>query len=165
MPKKKTLTEVPKSEKDQPPGTPLYYEAVGRRKLASARVRLYVTYNENFQLPDNTSPTRGSLIINGKDAGKYFIGEIYKKLYLEPFRTTNTLNRFVTLIKVNGGGINGQLEAIIHGISRALVKVDADKYRPILRKRGFLTRDPRAKQRRKAGFSGKSRARKQSPKR
>jgi len=86
-------------------------------------------------------------------------------MYLEPFRTTNTLGRFVVSVRAEGGGLAGQLGATIHGISRALEKVDKEKFRPILKKRGFMKRDPRAKQRRKAGFAGKSRARKQSPKR
>jgi small subunit ribosomal protein S9 len=75
------------------------------------------------------------------------------------------MNRFATTIKTSGGGLMGQLDAIVLGISRALEKVDQEKFRPILKKRGFMTRDPRAKQRRKAGFAGKSRAKKQSPKR
>ena len=86
-------------------------------------------------------------------------------MYLEPFRTTNTMGRFATSIKVVGGGLSGQLGAVIHGISRALEKVDKEKFRPILKKRGFMKRDPRAKERRKAGRAGKARARKQSPKR
>ncbi|MEK7119097.1 MAG: 30S ribosomal protein S9, partial [Patescibacteria group bacterium] len=88
-----------------------------------------------------------------------------KKMYLEPFRTTNTVGRFAVSVQAAGGGLSGQLGAVIHGISRALEKVDKEKFRPILKKRGFMTRDPRAKQRRKAGYAGKSRARKQSPKR
>lgn len=134
-----------------------YYEAVGRRKVASARVRLYV-------VADGASE-KGTILVNNRPVEKYFPGEIYKKLYLEPFRTTNTVGRFAVTIQTRGGGLHGQLEATIHGISRALEKVDKEKFRPILKKRGFLKRDPRAKQRRKAGFAGKSRARKQSPKR
>jgi len=84
---------------------------------------------------------------------------------MEPFRTTNTMNRFAISIKTKGGGLSGQLGAVVLGLSRALEKVDKERYRPILKKRGFLTRDPRAKQRRKAGYAGKARARKQSPKR
>lgn len=133
-----------------------YYEAVGRRKNASARVRLYITKEGN---------EKGDVIVNGISAEKYFPGEISKKIYLEPFRTTNTIGRFVTSILVSGGGLSGQLGAVIQGVSRALEKVDKEKFRPILKKRGFLTRDPRKKERRKAGFAGKARARKQSPKR
>ncbi len=131
---------------------PSYYEAVGRRKTATARARLSVGKS-------------GEFTVNGKPAEKYFPGEVCKKLYLEPFRTTNTMNRFAVSVKTFGGGLPGQLGATIHAISRALVKVDAEKFRPILKNRGFLTRDPRAKERRKAGFAGKARARRQSPKR
>lgn len=141
-----------------------YYEAVGRRKESSARVRLYVV-DEGSVTVGGVALEKGSFIVNSREVEKYFPGEVAKKLYLEPFRTTNTLGRFATTVKVTGGGLSGQLSAIIHGISRALLKVDNDKFRPILKKRGFLKRDPRAKQRRKAGYAGKARARKQSPKR
>ncbi len=141
-----------------------YYEALGRRREASARVRLYVVTGETLKLGDKEL-AKGAMTVNNRDAEKYFPGEVYKKMYFEPFRTTNTVGRFVTTILVTGGGLNGQLGAVIHAISRALLKVDLEKFRPILKKRGFLKRDPRAKQRRKAGFAGKARARKQSPKR
>ncbi|MBI4062564.1 30S ribosomal protein S9 [Candidatus Gottesmanbacteria bacterium] len=134
-----------------------YYEAVGRRKVASARVRLSVAADGAAE--------KSMILVNSRPIEQYFPGEIYKKLYLEPFRTTNTVGRFAVTIMTKGGGLHGQLEAAIHGISRALEKVDREKLRPILKKRGFLKRDPRAKQRRKAGYAGKSRARKQSPKR
>ncbi len=138
-----------------------YYEAVGRRKESSARIRLHV----GSVVINGGEVTKGAILVNGREVEKYFSGEVSKKMYLEPFRTTNTIGRFATTIKVEGGGLAGQLGAVIHGLSRALVKVDPEKFRPILRKRGFLTRDPRAKERRKAGFAGKARARKQSPKR
>ncbi len=141
-----------------------YYEAVGRRKESSARVRLYVVKDGSMTI-DGLALEKGAMIVNGRLAEKYFPGEVFKKMYLEPFRTTNTLGRFVVSVRAEGGGLAGQLGATIHGISRALEKVDKEKFRPILKKRGFMKRDPRAKQRRKAGFAGKSRARKQSPKR
>lgn len=141
-----------------------YYEAVGRRKVASARVRLYVV-NETSVSIGGVEVEKGAVVVNGRPVEQYFPGEVSKKMYLEPFRTTNTLGRFTVSIKVYGGGSSGQLGAVIHGISRALEKVDKEKFRPILKKKGFMTRDPRAKQRRKAGFAGKARARKQSPKR
>lgn len=138
------------------PSTLSYYEAVGRRRVATARVRLYV---------GETEIAKGAIVVNGRPAEHYFPGEVFKKMYFEPFRTTNTMNRFATSIKVSGGGLSGQMGAVILGISRALEKVDKEKFRPILKKRGFMTRDPRAKERRKAGRAGKARARKQSPKR
>ncbi len=141
-----------------------YYEAVGRRKNATARVRLYVTTDEGMTL-SGAAVAKGDFIVNGKSADAYFQGEVSKKVYLEPFRTTNTLGRFVTSIVVTGGGLAGQLGAVVHGLSRALETAEKEKFRPILKKRGFLTRDSRKKQRIKAGFAHKSRARKQSPKR
>lgn len=141
-----------------------YYEAVGRRKESSARVRLYVLADGSITI-SGVAVEKGGMIVNGRPVEKYFPGEVLKKMYQEPFRTTNTLSRFAVTVKTSGGGLYGQLGAVIHGVSRALEKVDKEKFRPILKKRGFMKRDPRAKQRRKAGFAGKSRARKQSPKR
>ena len=141
-----------------------YYEAVGRRKNATARVRLYVVGEEPVTVSGKPL-SKGDFVINGRPAEVYFAGEVSKKVYLEPFRTTNTLGRFATSILVAGGGLSGQLGATIHGLARALEKTDKEKFRPILKKRGFMTRDSRKKQRIKAGFAHKSRARKQSPKR
>jgi small subunit ribosomal protein S9 len=143
---------------------PTYYEAVGRRRVATARARLYVV-NEEAITVNGMSVAKGDIFVNGKAIEKYFYGEISKKLYLEPFRTTNTIGRFAVTLTAHGGGQQGQLDAVVLAISRALEKVDKEKFRPILKKRGFMTRDPRAKERRKAGYAGKARARKQSPKR
>ena len=113
----------------------------------------------------NQTYKKGQIIVNDRPIENYFPGEASKKNYFEPLRTTNTIGRFAITIKVSGGGLNGQLAAVIHGLSRALIQVDPEKFRSILKKKGFLTRDPRAKQRRKAGFAGKARKKKQSPKR
>lgn len=141
-----------------------YYEAVGRRKNATARVRLYVVKDESVVI-NGTTVAKGDMIVNGRPADAYFPGEIDKKVYLEPFRTTNTIGRFAVSVHTAGGGLAGQLGATLQGISRALEKTDKEKFRPILKKRGFMTRDSRKKQRIKAGFAHKARARKQSPKR
>jgi len=154
----KEVTVKPKNEEKT-----TYYEAIGRRRVATARVRLYVA--KETVTVGGVSVAKGDMIVNGRPSESYFPGETFKRLYLEPFRTTNTMGRFAVTVKTNGGGLMGQLGSVVLGISRALEKVDKEKYRPILKKRGFLTRDPRAKQRRKAGFAGKSRAKKQSPKR
>lgn len=143
----------------------MYYYAVGRRREASARVRLYILANESEVTVGDKKYTKGQVIVNGRPAEEYFPLAKSQKLYMEPFRTTNTLDRFVTTIKVSGGGLFGQLDAVIHGISRALVKIDDEKFRPILKKRGFMTRDPRTRERRKAGLAQKARKKKQSPKR
>jgi len=129
-----------------------FYQAVGRRKEATARVRLY-------------TGGQGEIIVNDQPIQQYFPGEIAKIVYLQPFTLTDSLNRFRVTVKVEGSGKSGQLGAMIHGIARALEKIDKEKYRPILKKAGLLTRDSRAKERRKAGLAGKARAKKQSPKR
>lgn len=158
-------TKTPAKETEESKGkAALYYEAVGRRKESSARARLYVVKEGSISVR-GMEITKGSVIVNGIPIEKYFIGEVYKKFYLEPFRTTNTIGRFATYITVVGGGTVGQLGAVLHALSRALTKVDPEKFRQILRKRGFLTRDRRIRERRKAGRAGKARAKKQSPKR
>jgi len=161
----------PKTEKEQvekiqgtAPVKVAYYEGIGRRKVSTARARLYVVA-EGTATVSGYTVTKGDIVINGKTIEKYFPGEVMRKMYMEPFRTTNTIGRFAVIVKTSGGGAMGQLGSAILAISRALVKVDEEKFRPILKKRGFMTRDPRAKQRRKAGYAGKARARKQSPKR
>lgn len=151
-------------EETTPEAKATYYEAVGRRKNATARVRLYVVKEESIVI-DTLTVAKGDMIVNGRPAEVYFPGEIDKKVYLEPFRTTNTIGRFAVSVHTTGGGLSGQLGATLQGISRALEKTDKEKFRPILKKRGFMTRDSRKKQRIKAGFAHKSRARKQSPKR
>lgn len=160
---KKEKTQVERIAKTDKPVIS-YYEAVGRRKVSSARVRLYVVNDSSITLHGMTLE-KGTMMVNGRTIENYFPGEVLKKMYQEPFRTTNTLNRFAVTVKTTGGGLYGQLGAFIHGVSRALEKVDKEKFRPILKKRGFMKRDPRAKQRRKAGFAGKARAKRNSPKR
>jgi small subunit ribosomal protein S9 len=127
-----------------------YLYAVGRRKEATARVRLY--------------PKKGDMLVNQKPADEYFPGEIAKTNYLMPFKVTGTLDKFSFSAKVEGSGINGQLKAISHGLSRALVKHDPE-HKIALKQHGLLTRDSRMKERRKVGTGGKARRKKQSPKR
>jgi small subunit ribosomal protein S9 len=129
-----------------------YVQVVGRRRTASARVRLY-------------PHKKGAMTVNGQAIEVYFPGEICQKIYLAPLRSCNAIGKYLISIKVSGSGRMGQLGAVVHGISRALEKVDPEKFRPILKKRGFLSRDPRKKERRKAGMGGKSRRKKQSPRR
>lgn len=128
-----------------------YAYAVGRRKQSVARVRLY--------------EGKGKTIVNDKPAEEYFSGEVAQASLLEPLRVTNNVGKFYATVKVVGGGKNGQLDAIVHGLARALVQKDSEKYRSILKKKGFLTRDARVKERRKYGHAHKARAKKQSPKR
>lgn len=161
MPRKpKTETTVKKPEKQTE-----FYQAVGRRKEATARVKLFVVNSDDGMTLKDKLLKKGDMLINYRAVEQYFPGEVNKKIYLEPFRTTNTLGRFAVSALIEGGGLYGQLGAFVHGISRALEKVDKEKFRSILKKRGFMTRDPRTKERRKAGFAQKARAKKQSPKR
>jgi len=129
-----------------------YISAVGRRKTAVARVRLY---------PNK----KGDIEINGSRIEEYFPGEVNQSQYLESLRTCNLIGKHKITIKVSGSGKSSQLDAVVHGISRCLAKFDEEKFRPILKKRSFLTRDPRAKQRRQAGMGGKARRKRQSPRR
>jgi len=128
-----------------------YYEAVGRRKVATARVRLY--------------ESEGDFIINDKLVGKYFDTISDAKLrYNNPFELTGTKGKFSVIAKVSGSGSSSQLDAVVHGIARALVKYD-ESFRLLLKPAGLITRDDRMKETRKIGMGGKARRRRQSPKR
>ena len=142
-----------------------YLFAMGRRKSAVARVRLYKTVKDGLMW--GQSPVKkGEMLVNEKPIEAYFGGDVSKHLYTEPLRITNThqLNYAFT-IRVEGGGPSGQLQAVIAGIANALNKLDTEKHRPILKKKGLLSHDARVRQRRKVGMGGKSRRKRQSPKR
>ncbi|EKD95723.1 MAG: 30S ribosomal protein S9 [uncultured bacterium] len=142
----KSTKVVKKAEKHS------YYFGVGRRKSAVARVKLHLDGDKSFK-------------INNRDIAQYFPGELAKTKYLEPFKATSNLNRFTVEAKIIGSGLNGQLGALVHALGRALDKLDTEKYHLLLRRKGFLTRDPRTRERRKVGTGGKARRQKQSPKR
>ena len=125
-------------------------QAVGRRKESIARVRL---------LPGN-----GQITVNGKPVIEYFSGAVFQKIYTKPYEITKSLGKYSTTVKVEGGGMMSQLGATVHGIARALSKVDVNLRAP-LKREGLLTRDARVKERRKFGNAQKARAKKQSPKR
>lgn len=137
-----------------------FYEAVGRRKTASARARLYSSAQMEF---GGKMLNKGEIFVNDLPAAEYFNDEISRDSYFEIFRTTNSTNRFITIVKVRGSGMSGQLGAVVLALARAMVKVDP-KFKPLLRKKGYLTRDPRSKERKKPGLMG-ARKEKQSPKR
>lgn len=126
------------------------YQTVGRRKEAIARVRVM---EGNSQI-----------MVNSRPISEVFRGPVLQKRYQRPFEITHTLGKFTATVKVEGGGFTSQLEAIIHGVSRALSQINEEN-RTVLKRQGLLTRDPRVKERRKAGFAHKARAKKQSPKR
>ena len=128
-----------------------YMYGVGRRKEASARVRLYHGKGENT--------------VNGMLASKYFEGAVAKKAIERPFGATETSDKYYFSAKVVGGGKEAQLTALVLAIARSLVKASIEKFRSPLKKLGLLTRDSRIRQRRMVGMGGKSRRKKQSPKR
>ncbi len=145
-----------------------YIFAVGKRKESRARVRLYEDikkYPVEGNLPAGRQEVqKGDIFVNNKKIGEYFSDKVSQAIYNEPFRITNTQEKYVLSILTSGGGRSGQLGAVIHGVSRVLSKLDG-KNRSILKKAGFLTRDARVRERRKVGMGGKARRRKQSPKR
>ncbi|MGE5553232.1 MAG: 30S ribosomal protein S9 [Betaproteobacteria bacterium] len=116
--------------KQQPTGT-------GRRKCAVARVRLV--------------PGKGQVIINGKELGEYFGRQVLHALVRQPLLVTNTEGKYDVIASVYGGGTTGQAGAVRHGIARALLQLD-ETLRPALKEAGFLSRDPRIKERRKYGL-------------
>lgn len=142
-----------------------YISAVGRRKSAVARVRLYAHVKADLKF-GNLPIKKGEILVNEKPISEYFPSEVERKLYTEPMRLTNThQNNYALTIRVTGGGTAGQLDAVIAAIANVLNKVDREKHRPILKKKGLLTRDARVRQRRNVGMGGKSRRKRQSPKR
>lgn len=114
------------------------YLGTGRRKTAIARVRLI--------------PGEGNIVINKRSLEEYFPLDTMKLIVNQPLVATNTTDKFDVFVNVKGGGFTGQAGAIRHGIARALCVADAEAYRAILKKEGYLTRDPRAKERKKYGL-------------
>ena len=121
-----------------------YHYCTGRRKSSVARVHLF---------PNGT----GSITINGRDIDDYFGLETLKLIVRQPLDTTDLLGKVDIVATVTGGGVTGQAGAIRHGISRALLEMNAE-YRPALKAAGFLTRDPRMKERKKYGLKAARRA-------
>ena len=120
-----------------------YFYGTGRRKKSVARVRIV--------------PGTGVITVNKKDIDEYFGLETLKLIVNQPFGVTETAGKFDVIANVRGGGFSGQAGAIRHGLSRALVTAD-ENYKPALKKAGFLTRDPRMKERKKYGLKAARRA-------
>ena len=120
-----------------------YFYGTGRRKKSVARVRLY--------------PGTGAITINGRDIDDYFGLETLKLIVNQPLQLTETVGKFDIVCTVAGGGVTGQAGAIRHGLSRALLQYE-ESLRPVLKKAGFLTRDPRMKERKKYGLKAARRA-------
>ena len=121
-----------------------YLYGTGRRKSSVARVHLF---------PNGT----GSITINGRDIEEYFGLETLKMVVRQPLVTTDTLGKVDIVATIKGGGVSGQAGALRHGVARALLLASED-YRPLLKKAGFLTRDPRMKERKKYGLKAARRA-------
>ena len=119
------------------------YLGTGRRKEAVARVFL--------------RPGTGNIVVNGKDLVDYMPSEVLQMVVKAPLELTNTLDQFDIMVNVTGGGYTGQAGAIRHGITRALMEANPD-YRPALKAAGYVTRDPRAKERKKYGLKKARRA-------
>ncbi|MCQ2010589.1 MAG: 30S ribosomal protein S9 [Sporolactobacillus sp.] len=119
------------------------YYGTGRRKSSVARVRLV--------------PGEGKVVINGRSADEFFNLETLRTILKQPLVATETEGRYDVLVNVEGGGFTGQAGAIRHGVARALLEADPE-YRAVLKKAGFLTRDPRMKERKKYGLKGARRA-------
>lgn len=141
-----------------------YIFAIGRRREAVARVRLYTEPKEDV-IYGETTLKKGEMAVNGLPIDTYFSSLTDRTMFAEPLRITNFLNKFVVTARVEGGGKQGQLDAFILGLSRAIAAFDPEKSRAILKKKGLLTRDARIRERRKVGTGGKARRAKQSPKR
>ncbi len=120
-----------------------YFYGTGRRKKSIARVKLY--------------PGTGVITINKRDIDEYFGLETLKLIVNQPYEITDTVGKFDIVCTVTGGGISGQAGAIRHGLAKALLQAD-ETYRPALKKAGFLTRDPRMKERKKYGLKAARRA-------
>ena len=118
--------------------SPAFYSGTGRRKTAIARVRLL--------------PGEGEIVVNGRSLGEHFGNAVNEQEVRMPFRVTGSEGRWNVMIKVEGGGVTGQAGAIRHGIARALLQLDPEANRLPLRQAGFLTRDPRMKERKKYGL-------------
>lgn len=120
------------------------YYGTGRRKSSIARVFM--------------TSGKGKITINGKSLEEYFGLDTLQTIVKQPLVATQTGDQFDIKVTVKGGGTTGQAGAVRHGIARALLEVDSDAYRPILKKEGYLTRDPRMKERKKYGLKGARRA-------
>lgn len=153
--KKITETKAKKDQKKEslnfkvPSGK--YIEAIGRRKTASARVRIY--------------ESSGDSLVNNQLINDYFFGiRNAAAIYLKPFELTGTKDKFAFSVRVSGSGKKAQLDAVVHGLASALIEYNPE-FRTFLKPAGLLTRDDRMRETRKIGMGGKARRKRQSPKR
>lgn len=148
---KKKSAQSPEAEKNFKIPKTKYFEAMGRRKVASARVRIY--------------EGQGDLVVNDLLIADYFSGvRNAPAIYMKPLELTGVKGKFAVTAKVAGSGIDAQLEAFVNGLAKALVAYNPE-FRTFLKPAGLLTRDDRMKETRKMGMGGKARRKRQSPKR
>lgn len=128
-----------------------YTSAIGRRRASIASIKLFSGKGDN--------------LVNTRAISKYFPGQVFEIIYQKPFKVTDTLGKYYFTAKVSGGGLKGQSEAVSLAVSRALVKLNTETFKPLLRVANLLSVDARVRQRRMVGTGGKARRQKQSPKR
>ena len=153
---KKVTTKVkpvikPKAPKATAVKIKNFTQAVGRRKSATAKARVFEGKQE--------------MTVNNKPISEYWNQATLSALYMRPFVVTDTVGKYTASVRVIGSGMNGQVGAFVHAVSRALAIINPEVFKPLLRKSGLLTRDSRMKETRKVGQAGKARKKKQSPKR
>ncbi|MGH7245657.1 MAG: 30S ribosomal protein S9 [Candidatus Levyibacteriota bacterium] len=158
------MTEEVQAKKEKKQAKKDFAFAVGRQKEAVARVRLYAHVKDGHMWGEQ-KVTKEQILVNSVPVEHYFPGPLAKKYYSKPFEVTSTVGKFAVTVRIIGGGKNGQLDAMVKGIARALCEVDKTKFRKLLKDKGFLSRDARVRERRKVGTGGKARRKKQSPKR
>lgn len=144
--KKKTAVKARKAKPKKEPKkkAPKYWEAVGRRKTATARVRIFKEGDKK-------------ILVNDKDCQAYFSLSELSQAAISPLKKLDLFNKLGVSARIKGGGVTSQAEAMRHGLSRALLKYN-EKYRPKLRRMGYLTRDPRMRERKKPGLKRARRA-------
>ena len=145
--KEPPVIEAQEQAKTTGPGTEKYYEAIGRRKEATARVRLYTRKSTDPQIPED----KALITVNDKPYYEYFRASRLQNMVEAPLRKLKSANRFKATVKISGGGSAGQADAIKFGLARSLILFDLN-FSKKLRKSGYLTRDSRAKERRKYGL-------------
>lgn len=144
-------------------GVKPYIHAVGRRREAVARVRLYTGVSK-VEI-GGVEIKKGETNVNGKLMNEYFRFKTQAPVYNKFLLDTGMSDKYIITSKIAGGGNESQLDALILGVARALDKFDSGTFHSILREKGYLTRDPRTRERRKVGNAGKARRKKSSPKR
>jgi len=146
-----SLKDETKNKETQEEKVKRYWEAVGRRKTSVARVRLFTCR------PFDAEKEKGRILVNNQPYYKYFPTLELQQIVEASLRRMKSLGRFEATVKVKGGGIKGQAEAVRHGLARALVKFNPD-FRKKLKRAGYLKRDPRMKERKKYGLKKARRA-------